>query len=157
MEQGRCHVDAAYGGEDGTAFTICNKKNGKYYLLGKLWQKHVDDCEADIIALRQKYNAGQIYCEDNADKGYLAKELRKKGERVVRYHEDMNKFLKITSYLKATWKDVVFVKGTDPEYIDQICEFNENADHDDAPDSAASIIRTLWKKTEESDYQPLWM
>lgn len=157
VEQGRCHVDAAYGGEDGTAFTICNKKNGKYYLLGKLWQKHVDDCEADIIALRQKYNAGQIYCEDNADKGYLAKELRKKGERVVRYHEDMNKFLKITSYLKATWKDVVFVKGTDPEYIDQICEFNENADHDDAPDSAASIIRTLWKKTEESDYQPLWM
>lgn len=157
VEQGRCHVDAAYGGEDGTAFTICNKKNGKYYLLGKLWHKHVDDCKADIISLRKKYNAGQIFCEDNADKGYLAKDLRKEGERVVRYHEDMNKFLKITSYLKATWKDVVFVNGTDQEYIDQICDFNENAEHDDAPDSAASIIRTLWKKKEESEYEPLWM
>ena len=139
------------------AFTICNKKNGKYYLLGKLWHKHVDDCKADIISLRKKYNAGQIFCEDNADKGYLAKDLRKEGERVVRYHEDMNKFLKITSYLKATWKDVVFVNGTDQEYIDQICDFNENAEHDDAPDSAASIIRTLWKKKEESEYEPLWM
>ena len=157
VEQGRCQVDAAYGGEDGTAFTICNKKNGKYYLLGKLWHKHVDDCKADIISLRKKYNAGQIFCEDNADKGYLAKDLRKEGERVVRYHEDMNKFLKITSYLKATWKDVVFVNGTDQEYIDQICDFNENAEHDDAPDSAASIIRTLWKKKEESEYEPLWM
>lgn len=157
VEQGRCHVDAAYGGEDGTAFTICNKKNGKYYLLGKLWHKHVDDCEDDIISLRKQFNAGLIFCEDNADKGYLAKDLRKRGERVSRYHEDMNKFLKITSYLKATWKDVVFVKGTDQEYIDQICDFNENAEHDDAPDSAASIIRTLWKKKEESEYEPLWM
>ena len=157
VEQGRCHIDAAYGGEDFTAFTICNKKDGKYYLLGKLWHKHVDDCEEEIISLRQQFNAGKIYCENNADKGYLAKDLRKRGERVVEYHEDMNKFLKITSYLKATWKDVVFVRGTDQEYVNQICDFNENADHDDAPDSAASIIRTLWKKKEGSDYQPIWM
>ena len=36
VEQGDCQVDAAYGGEDYTAFTICNKVNGKYYVLGKL-------------------------------------------------------------------------------------------------------------------------
>ena len=155
VEQGICHVDAAYGGEDGTAFTICKKKDGKYYIFGKLWHKHVDDCEADIIALRQRFNAGIIYCEDNGDKGYLAKELRSKGERVTRYHENTNKFIKITSYLKAVWKDVIFVAGTDQEYIDQICDYNENAEHDDAPDSAASIVRVLWNRRDNSDYKSI--
>lgn len=154
-EQGVCHIDAAYGGEDYTAFTICNKKDGKYYLLGKLWRKHVDDCEAEIITLRKTFNAGKIYCEDNGDKGYLAKDLRNKGERVSHYHESMNKFLKITSYLKAEWNNVCFVAGTDEEYIQQICDYNENAEHDDAPDSAASIVRKLWKK--KDDDPPTWM
>ena len=141
VEQGDCHIDAAYGGEDYTAFTICNKVNGKYYVLGKLWRKHVDDCIDAIIALRTQYNAGRIYCETNGDKGYLGKELRRKNERVIMYHEDMNKYLKITSYLKGAWQDVIFVSGTDKEYINQVCDYNENAEHDDAPDSLASIIR----------------
>ncbi len=155
VEQGVCHVDAAYGGEDGTAFTAYRKKDGKHYILGKLWHKHVEDCEDEIIKLRQKLNGGKIYCEDNGDKGYLGKDLRKRGERVVIYHEDMNKFIKITSYLKAVWKDVIFVDGTDPEYIDQICDYNENAEHDDAPDSAASIVRAMWNKRDNSDYQTI--
>jgi len=141
VEQGDCHIDAAYGGEDYTAFTICNKVGEKYYILGKLWRKHVDDCTDAIIQLRIQHNAGKIYCENNGDKGYLGKELRRKNERTVIYHEDMNKFLKITSYLKAAWKDVVFVTGTDKDYINQVCDYNENAEHDDAPDSLASIIR----------------
>ena len=155
VEQGVCHVDAAYGGEDGTAFTVYRKKDGKHYILGKLWHKHVEDCEDEIIQLRQKFNGGKIYCEDNGDKGYLGKDLRKRGERVVIYHEDMNKFIKITSYLKAVWKDVIFVDGTDPEYINQICDYNENAEHDDAPDSAASIVRAMWNKRDNSDYQSI--
>ena len=147
VEQGDCHIDAAYGGEDYTAFTICNKVNGKYYILGKLWRKHVDDCIDAIIELRVQTNAGKIYCENNGDKGYLGKELRRKNERTVIYHEDMNKFLKITSYLKAAWKDVVFVAGTDKDYINQVCDYNENAEHDDAPDSLASIIRKKYYAT----------
>lgn len=144
-EQGECHIDAAYGGEDYTAFTICNKHNGKYYIFGKLWQKHIEYCDDQIIEYRKQFNAGRIYCEDNGDKGYLAKDLRRRGERSVSYHESTNKFLKITSYLKSVWNDVVFVAGTDPEYINQICDYNENAEHDDAPDSAASIVRRFWK------------
>lgn len=155
-EQGICHIDASYGGEDGTAFTICKKSGGKYYIYGRLWQKHVDDCLPEIIRLRKAFNAGIIYCERNADKGYLAKALRDKGERADTYHEKMNKFVKITSYLKSEWKNVVFVAGTDAEYINQICDYTENAEHDDAPDSAASIVRKLWNK-KETEYVPLWM
>ena len=151
-----CHIDAAYDGSDYTAFTICRKTDGKYYVFGKLWRKHVDDCEDEIVELRKHFNAGRIYCEDNGDKGYLAKDLKAKGERVLKYHEDTNKFLKITSYLKSEWKNIVFVQGTDQEYIDQITEYNENADHDDAPDSLASIIRVLWDKNgEDNRYKPL--
>ena len=155
-EQGICHIDASYGGEDGTAFTICRKSGGKYYIYGRLWQKHVDDCLPEIIRLRNAFNAGIIYCERNADKGYLAKTLRDKGERADTYQETTNKFVKITSYLKSEWKNVVFVAGTDAEYINQICDYTENAEHDDAPDSAASIVRKLWNK-KDTEYVPLWM
>lgn len=151
-----CHIDAAYNGEDSTAFTICRKTEGKYYVFGKLWRKHVDDCEDEIIGYRKSFNAGKIYCETNADKGYLAKDLRSRGERVVDYPETTNKFIKITSYLKAEWRNIVFVEGTDDDYIEQITEYNENADHDDAPDSLASIIRVLWgKQGEDNQYKPI--
>lgn len=145
-EQGICHVDAAYGGEDYTAFTICKKHNGKYYVFGKMWRKHVDDCKDDIIWYRKMFNAGVIYCENNGDKGYLAKDLRRRGERCVEYHENQNKFEKISSVLKPEWKDVVFVDGTDKAYINQICDYNEEAEHDDAPDSLACIVKRLWNK-----------
>lgn len=158
VEQGECHIDAAYGGEDWTAFTICRKTNGKYYVLGKCWRKHVDDVEDEIIQIRKSFNAGRINCENNGDKGYLGKELRTKGERVNIYHESMNKYLKITTYLKSEWESVIFVKGTDEEYINQVCDYNENAEHDDCPDSLASLVRQLWNKKESvSTYKPLFM
>lgn len=151
VEQGNCHIDASYGGSDGSAFTICRKQNGKYYVLGKLRHQHIDDCEDEFIKIRKAFNAGKISCEDNGDKGYLGKELRNKGERTHVYHENMNKYLKITTYLKAEWKNVIFVEGTDEEYIDQICEYNENAEHDDCPDSLASAIRELWAKKDTNN------
>ena len=159
VEQGECHVDAAYGGEDYTAFTIARKFDGKYYVYGRCWRKHVDDVQDEIIELRKAFNAGKISCENNGDKGYLGKALRAKGERVNIYHEKMNKYIKITSYLKAEWKNVIFVEGTDEEYINQICDYNENAEHDDCPDSLASLIRKMWNKKDatESTYTPIFM
>lgn len=152
-----CHIDAAYGGGDYTAFTICRKAEGKYFVFGKLWHKAADEVEDEIIALRKLFNARTIYCENNADKGMLAKELRKKGEHVVSYHEDENKFMKIVTYLKWEWKNVVFVEGTDSGYIEQICDFNENAEHDDAPDSLASLIRLLFSRRNEDERRmPKW-
>ena len=149
VEQARfCHVDAAYGGEDYTAFTICNKRDGKFYVYGKIWRKHVDDCLDEIQQLRAQYMGGKILLETNGDKGYLARELKTRGERTGPYHENMNKDLKITTYLKGAWQDVIFIEGTDENYIDQICDYNDHCEHDDAPDSLSSIIRHLWKARE---------
>ena len=161
MQSNYCHIDAAYGGEDWTAFTIVKKTEGKYYVYGKCWQRHVDDCLPYIIADRQRFNAGKIYCENNADKGYLAKELRRFGERAVSYNESMNKYMKIVTYLKYDWRNVIFVEGTDKEYIDMVLDYNENAEHDDCPDSLASLIRVLWNKknrdTEEDNASSIFL
>jgi len=44
---------------------------------------------------------------------------------------------------------VVFVQGTDQEYIDQILDYNEYAEHDDAPDSLACMLRILHPRKDD--------
>lgn len=143
IHNGIAHIDAAYGGEDSTAFTIMKERNGKLITFGKKWDKHVDDCMNEIMALCDYYRAGTIHCEENADKGYLKKEIRNRGRFADGYHEDMNKYIKISTYLKKHWKDIEFLEASDPEYINQILDYTENAEHDDAPDSCASLVRTI--------------
>lgn len=141
---GLSHIDAAYDGADGTAFTILNRlKDGKIIGFGKRWDKHVDDCLNEIGVYHKLLRAGSISCEKNADKGYLAKELRGLGYHVNPYSESMNKFLKISTYLRSNWGNITWLEDTDPEYINEILDYNEFAEHDDSPDSAASLIRKM--------------
>lgn len=144
---GFAHIDAAYDGTDGTAYTIMKKlPDGRIIAFGKRWNRHVDDCLPEISEWHKYYKAGSISCEKNADKGYLAKELRKTGYTVKLYSESMNKFIKISTYLRKYWKDITWLESSDPEYIDEILEYNEFAEHDDSPDSAASLVRKLEDK-----------
>ncbi|MBR0090219.1 MAG: hypothetical protein IJP92_00755 [Lachnospiraceae bacterium] len=155
-EQGIMHIDAAYGGADYTAMTIANRRDGKIYVFGKCWQSHVEDHLDVIQRFYEAFHCRNVYDEDNGDKGYLNKSLRKRGMKASKYHENMNKHLKICTYLVQAWKGVVFVDGTDQEYIDQICEYYEDASHDDCPDSLSSVIRIFSKRSDNSDYKPLW-
>lgn len=145
-EQGIMHIDAAYDGEDWTALTVLRITNGKVYIYGRTWRKHVEDCYDEIMAIYKRFMCGKLWMENNGDKGFVARDLKKKGLRTVSYHEDMNKFLKISTYLKKAWKYVEFVDGTDEEYISMITDYNENAEHDDCPDSAASALRQEWRR-----------
>lgn len=138
---GIAHIDASYGGDDGTAFTIIKKQpNGKIYVFGMLRQKHVDDVLDMFESYREEYRAGTLYLESNADKGYLAKKVQKP---VGSYHEKTNKYIKISTYLRENWKNIIFIQETDKEYINQILDYTENAEHDDAPDSLASAVRII--------------
>lgn len=146
---GLAHIDAAYGGGDYTAYTIMKKDNfGGIIAYGKIWSKHVDDCIAELKLLHKEYRAGSISCETNADKGYLARELEKAGLYVETYHESTNKYIKIASYLKKNWDNIKWIEETDAEYLQQILDYTEYAEHDDAPDSAASCIRRLTERPE---------
>lgn len=141
--QGVSQVDSSYGGSDGTAFTILkDHPDGNLYVFGKLWKKHVDDCIPNIESLRKNYQSGTIYTERNADKGYVAKKL---SNPVNSYHESENKYIKISNYLRSNWSRIIFIDGTDMDYINEILDYNENAEHDDAPDSLASLIREVTK------------
>lgn len=153
---GTAHVDAAYYGEDYTAFSVMAYHDGRFFIFGKLWRKHVQDCYDDILSLYQRLLCDKLWMETNADKGMVAKEVKKLGVRVATYAETLNKHIKIVTYLKAIWKDVVFVEGTDPEYIEQICDYNEDAEHDDAPDSAACLARLMYRKANRQEYESIF-
>jgi hypothetical protein len=140
---GIAHIDAAYGGEDYTAFT-CGKRDGDtLYLYGKLWQKHVETVLDAILTDCDRLMCQPIHVENNADKGYLFRELRRRGYSSHVYPEKMNKYYKISTFLRKWWGNVVFLEGTDPAYINMILDYNEEAAHDDAPDSAACVCRIL--------------
>lgn len=146
VRNGLCQLDAAFYGEDYTAFTIMVYEDGKYYIYGRMWRKHVEDCYGEILNLYSNFACGKMYIEKNADKGMVSRDLRNLGIRTVNYNESMNKHIKISTYLKAIWKDVVFVDGTDDEYIEQICDYTEDAEHDDAPDSASVLARIIYPR-----------
>ena len=144
---GLSHIDAAYGGGDSTAFTVFRAlPDGRIIGLGKRWQRHVDDCLAEIQAIQSRFRLGSVACEKNADKGYLAKELQKMGLSPFLYSETTNKFIKISTYLKQSWERIEWLTETDPEYINEILDYSEFAEHDDCPDSAASLLRRMETK-----------
>lgn len=144
LKQGIAHIDAGYQGSDKTAYTAMKQlPDGKFVAFGKRWDKHVDDCMSEIVQIHNSFMLGSVYLENNADKGYLAKEVRKKGLTSSEYHESMNKFIKITTYLRKEWSNILWLDNTDPDYMSDILDYTENATHDDCPDSAASLIRTF--------------
>ena len=143
---GISHVDPAYGGGDYTAFTCGSLRDGKVYLYGRIWKKHVDRCLEEIVEHAMRLRCLPCYCEENGDKGFLVKELRKRDFYAKGYTESQNKFIKITTYLRKYWDRMQFLEGTDAEYVRQILDYNEQAEHDDAPDSAACVCRFLSKR-----------
>lgn len=141
---GLSHIDAAYDGEDGTAYTAMKQlKDGRIIGFGKRWRRHVDDCLPEIQTLHRQLQIGSVSCEKNADKGYLAKELAGMGFRAEVYSESMNKYIKISTFLRKNWGNIFWLEDTDPEYINEILDYSEFADHDDSPDSAASLLRKM--------------
>ena len=141
---GSAQVDAAYNGSDFTAYTIFHElDDGRIIGYGNMWRQHVDDCTPAIVALHQHYRAGSLHEETNADKGYSGDKFEDHGLIVNTYHESMNKYIKIATYLRSNWGRIWWIADTSPEYIAQILDYTEHAEHDDAPDSAASLLRQM--------------
>lgn len=141
---GMSHIDAAYGGDDYTSYTVMREqRDGTIVAYGKLWHKHVDDCLSGIYDIHDTLRAGTIVCERNGDKGYLADDIESAGYPVYSYSESTNKYIKISTYLRKSWPRIKWLAGTDPDYIAQILDYTEFAAHDDAADSAASLVRYL--------------
>lgn len=140
---GIAHVDAAYGGGDSTALTLACRRDGQILMLGRLFPGHVQDALPQIAGLCRTYRCAPVYCEVNGDKGYLARDLRRMGLPVRMYRESTNKYVKISTWLRAAWGSILFHRATDPAYLNQILDYDAGSLHDDAPDSAACVCRIL--------------
>lgn len=154
LRDGIAHIDAAYGGEDYTAFTCGRRDGDTLYLYGRMWHGHVDTVLDRIIADCQRLKCGPIMCESNADKDFLAKEILRNGYKARSYTEHENKYLKIAEYLRKWWGNIVWLEGTDREYLAQIMDYTEDAEHDDAPDSAAVICRWFDRRSSRPYVSP---
>jgi hypothetical protein len=142
------HVDAAYDGDHYCALTIAaplSKKDGetdqRYQVIGFTYPGNIKNWLDEVVRLCRKYRTNTIYAETNPDKGYTADKLRDKGLRVRDYAERMNKHLKISTHLFEVWRRLEWDPDTDGEYMNQILDYREGSEPDDAPDSAASLFR----------------
>ena len=85
----------------------------------------MDKVLEEIIGEAERMMCWPMYCEDNGDKGFFCKEIRRRGHYAKTYTEHQNKVIKISSYLRKWWPNIVFVRGTDQAYIDQILDYTE--------------------------------
>jgi len=136
-------IDPAYHGDNTTALTIGYKKDNDYFLVGFVWREHINKVYGKIIKKVIDYQAKKIYIEENGDKGYSRDDLKKLFPSVEGYSENANKHIKIISFLQGNWDNIYFAHSTQMEYIKQFTEYTEDAELDDAPDSASSLIRQL--------------
>lgn len=148
------HLDAAYGGGDTTALTILNKRPDNSLVgYGKVYDKSVMLCINDIAEVFRKYRVKTIYCESNADKGYLARDLGNMGFNVISYHESQNKGSKIGTYGLKAWRKTKWVNETDINYLGQIVDYQEGVGLDDCPDSYSSLCRQI----ESGQAERIWI
>lgn len=136
-------LDPAYGGNH-TALTIGGVENGKIYLTGCIWNKSVIDLYSEILQKLKQENCGTLYIESNADKGYSVRDLsRLRGGFIKPFWEKENKHIKITQNLYKFWENIIIDESAEPDWINEILDYAEGEEPDDAPDSAASLIKIM--------------
>ncbi len=149
------HLDAKYSGTHTNGLTFMAKRpDGFIQAVGFTSGKHVDDWREVVAEKYKRYRTKRLYNERNADKEYLAKELRRDEKlNVTSYDESMNKHIKIVKFLKKYWNTIIWSGDTDPEYMAQILDYMEKEEPDDCPDSAASLLKYGFYK---EDDMALW-
>lgn len=142
LRDGKAHIDAAYDGEDYTAFTCGRRRGDTLYMYGRMWRAHVDTVLGVCISKANELMCAPIHTETNGDKGYLAKEIKNAGATAYAYSEKENKYIKISTFLRKWWPNIRWLEGTDPDYINQILNYTEDAEHDDACLAGDTLIAT---------------
>ena len=150
------HLDAAYDGDHYCALTFISPIRGEgeetiYQAAGFTYSGHVKDWYSTIKNLCIKYRVKYLYEETNADKGMSARDLTAVGLRIKSYSESQNKHLKISSNLYKFWRQIEWAPESDDEYMAQVTDYKEGSEPDDAPDSAASLLREAFRESTALD------
>ena len=144
----RGHVDARFEGTHFTAVTIIGqRRDGRYSVWGKVYDEDVRTAFDDIHRRFRKRNVSVVHIETNPDKGYTADLFRREVNgvsfHVEDYHENMNKDVKIQTYIREFWDRLLFAEDCDDGYLSQVLEYREKQEPNDGPDSLASLLREM--------------
>lgn len=151
-KQPYAHIDAKFDGDCTGALTFMGERpDGKKGGVGFTFEDNVVSQIQWIKKKYQSYRARGIFVETNPDKGYTADLLAGAGMNVIRYHEDMNKDIKIQTFLKDEWNNILWAPETDDSYMVQITDYREGEKPNDAPDSASSLLRKKFSKKGGAD------
>jgi len=144
----RAHIDAAFKGSHYCALSIMGRMpNGKFNVVGFTYPGNMKDWLPFVVGKIIKYGAKELFSESNADKGFsldiigLNPDIRRAGVWTTEYHETEKKYVKITNYLHDIYPMVEFAKESDSMYLEQIVDWREGSEPDDAPDSLSSLAR----------------
>ena len=164
------HIDCRYDGNHWTALTIAAKlPDGRIQITGFAWEQHVDSLESEILGIWVRYRVRRHTQERNPDKGYSMKLLeaaaKRKGLKIIfskdkdgkpGYMESTNKHRKIIAHLLPAWGNLVWDADCQEEYLDQVLNYMEGEEPDDAPDSAASLLREFYDETKANSQDWRW-
>ena len=164
------HIDCRYDGNHWTALTIAAKlPDGRIQITGFAWEQHVDSLESEILGIWVRYRVRRHTQERNPDKGYSMKLLeaaaKRKGLKIIfskdkdgkpGYMESTNKHRKIIAHLLPAWGNLVWDADCQEEYLDQVLNYMEGEEPDDAPDSAASLLREFYDETKAKGQDWRW-
>jgi hypothetical protein len=136
-------LDPSYSGKNTTALTMIAETHEKAHIRGWVWPNDVAELYDVIANILKNYKCGTLYNASKADKGYSTKDLRTRYPAVIDVDETMNKHIKIISFLKQNWSLLYFAHDCQPEYLNQILDYVEGEEPDDAPDSAANLVKEM--------------
>lgn len=160
------HLDAKFDGDHTTALTIMQQlpetsPNGRPWIQVTGWctGEHAEKAADAIVDRCIKHKVRHFFQERNPDKGMLYRAImdrfRAKGytintskaPEVYNYQESTNKQYKIQTHLLYHWQNLVWDINCDRAYRNQILDYQEGAEPDDCPDSAASLLRCFYDTT----------
>lgn len=139
------YLDPKYQGDHTNALTIIGQCaiSNNWFFRGFIWEKNVIDIYKEIVNKMILYKAGTLFVESNADKGLSARDISQLYPSVHSRWEKMNKHIKIISYASQHWSKLICAEDCELEYLNQILDYEEGQEPDDAADSLAASLREL--------------
>jgi hypothetical protein len=134
-------IDPSFKGIDYTAMSTCRGYFSGIAVKGKVWKKSWDTCLDDIVKEVKENNIKRLAFEVNSlgDMPITILRGRLPNVGIVAITSSGHKHSRIMA--AGIFADSIYLcKTSDRIYIDQVIQYEYNAQHDDAPDSLASLM-----------------
>lgn len=141
------YIDPAREGKDFTAISVAGRNFDNLVVCGWAFRKAWYDCLPEFEEIFKSLNVGRVCIEINGIGEMAVIQMRKLGIPAVGRNTTTNKHQRIMNVASYVNDIMLFEQQTgNPEliqankiYIEQIKNYEYNAEHDDAPDSLAGV------------------